>query len=73
MQSVTYYFTFRKNVIILLLHITYYFSVFLGRLNTKKTLNNTLIPAIEKDQHEVSHEPQAIFNTDNTTSCYIYN
>ena len=64
MQSVTYYFTFRKNVIILLLHITYYFSVFWGKLNTqkikKKNLNNTLIPAIEKDQHEASHDPQAM-------------
>ena len=40
MQSVTYYFTFRKNVIILLLHITYYFSVFLGKLNTQNKDKN---------------------------------
>ena len=47
MQSVTYYFTFWKNVILLQLHITYYFYALFATKHLKK--EEFLLSKMDKD------------------------
>ena len=47
MQSVTYYFTFWKNVILLQLHITYYFYALFSTKHFKK--EEFLLSKMDKD------------------------